>query len=238
MLINNHPNSFPGNYSVGSTKAMPDSGSSSSKDSKNNTPLVTLSANAQSEQSTAAKAVTQYEAMTQQNGTTQRSQETETTEGEHVKAVTLSSTPPIKLFSEADVHDYEKKLANAFANAGIDTSHRISLSTDYEGKVIVKGDHPDKDRIEAVFAEDKDLRDGFVQTSQHYLLKEIYRLNQEWAQKVDAGVNIDLASEWLVRSAKQATAASANGLTLSNGSFDDPFSSRGLVAKLSNAYGV
>ncbi|MTJ00084.1 MAG: hypothetical protein FH752_15835 [Marinobacter adhaerens] len=237
MLINNHPNSFPSNYSVGSTKAMPDSGSSSSKDS-NNTPLVTLSANAQSEQSTAAKAVKQYEATIQQNGTTQQSQETESKEGQPAKAVTLSSIPPVKMFNEADVRDYEKKLANAFSNAGIDTSQPISLSTDYQGKVIVKGDHPDKDRIEAMFAEDKDLRNGFVQTSQHYLLKEIYRLNQELAQKVDGGVNIDLASEWLVRSAKQATAASANGLTLRNGSFDDPFSSRALVAKLSNAYGV
>lgn len=171
------------------------------------------------EQSAAAKAVRQYEEMIQQSEITQRSKAAESSDAESVEALALNSIPPIKSFNEADVRDYEKKLASAFADAGIDTSQAISLTTDYDGNVVVKGDHPDKDRIEAIFAEDKDLRNGFVLTSQHYLFKELYQLNQQWAQKIDAGVSINAASEWLVRSTKQASAASSNGLTLSNGRF-------------------
>ena len=239
MLINNHTNLYPGTQSLGNTKAGTETGlSPATHDNKNNALSVTLSASGASANSTAAIAVAQYEAMVQQNGTSPSPQEKKGSENGPVEAPTLSSLPSIKTFNEADVRDYEKKLANAFAVAGIDTSQTISLTTDFEGKVIVKGDHPDKERIEAMFAEDKDLRNGFVQTNQHYLFKELYRLNQEWAQKIDAGVNIDMASEWLVRSAKQATAASANGLTLTNGSFNDPFSPQNIVAKLNKAYGV
>ena len=181
-------------------------------------------------QSNAMRAAEQYEAIIQQHSEIQKSEEP-------VESMSLSSLPSIKFFNEADVQAYEKKLVSAFAAAGIDTSQKISLTTDFEGNVIVKGDHPDKEKIEAMFAEDTDLRNGFVQTSQHYLFKELYRLNQEWAKKVDAGVDIDLASEWLLSSAKQATAASANGLTLSDGNFSDPYASQGTVARIKSAYG-
>lgn len=232
MQVNNS-SIYSNNHSLGNAKPNTNIAAlSTAQNSKATTISVTLSANSQSGESSAARAVAQYEAMIQQNGITQSQDD------EPVEEMNLSSLPPIKIFTEADVRDYEKNLTKALEAAGIDTSKSISLTTDYEGKVIVKGDHPDKERIEAIFAEDKDLRNGFVQTSQHYLFKELYRLNQEWAQKVDAGVDIDAASQWLLRSAKQATAASANGLTLSQGSFNDPFTSQGVVAKISSAYGV
>lgn len=226
MLITNQAGVIPASRQTQATTARPAPSSSATEASP-----VTLSAQAKTSQSAAAQAVAQFESMVQQSQARPHSQNS-TASGS-----TLGTIPSIKTFSEADVRDYEKKLMQTFEAAGIDTTQQISLTTDYEGKVVVQGDHPDKQKIEAMFAEDKDLRNGFVQTSQHYLFKELYRLNQEWARKVDAGIDIELASQWLVSSARQATAASANGLTLNEGRFRDPYVSQGTAAKVAGAYG-
>lgn len=57
--------------------------------------------------------------------------------------------------------DYRRRLSAAIADRGIDTSVPLRLQTDTAGHVRVVGDHPDKARVEALFAEDPALRNAF-----------------------------------------------------------------------------
>lgn len=195
---------------------------------------VSLSQSAQDPNSSAARAVDQYEQMAQQYG--------RQADGvQPAKEVDIRDLEPVKLFTEADVQAYEKTLSNKLAAAGVDTSIPIKFGFDFEGNVIVKNDHPDKDKIEAVFKDDQDLRNGMVQTSNHYLFKELYRLNQEWAAKIESGVSEEAAANWLLDSAKKATAKAAEGVTFQSGKTVDPFGNRGggeLTSSMKQAYGV
>jgi len=182
--------------------------------------------------SASVRAVDQFEQMAREYGLKKPS---EKTSAQSSKLIELA---PIKIFNAADVKDYEKRLSDAFAKAGIDTSQEIKLGTDYEGRVIVKNDHPDKSKIEALFVEDRELRNGFVQTSTHYQLKELYRLNQEWAQKIESGVDEYTAGQWLLQSAQQTSSVSAKGLTFHEGKMQDPFETKGVSAVAQRAYGL
>lgn len=57
--------------------------------------------------------------------------------------------------------DLQTTLGNRFRAAGIDTSQPIDLEVDATGAVRVANDHPDKDKIEAMFADDPDLANAF-----------------------------------------------------------------------------
>lgn len=52
-------------------------------------------------------------------------------------------------------------LGNRFRAAGVDTSRSLDLDVDAAGAVRVTNDHPDKDKIEAMFADDQALADQF-----------------------------------------------------------------------------
>lgn len=56
---------------------------------------------------------------------------------------------------------YQDRLRSALSEAGIDTSVPLRLQLDTAGRVVVAGDHPDKARIEAIFAEDGQLANVF-----------------------------------------------------------------------------
>lgn len=56
---------------------------------------------------------------------------------------------------------FQKELGNRFRAAGVDTSRPIDLTADAEGQVRVANGHPEKDRIEALFAEDPELSNQF-----------------------------------------------------------------------------
>jgi hypothetical protein len=131
--------------------------------------------------------------------------------------------PPLELFNEDAVKAYEKHIMNELAALGVDTSIPNKLNTDFEGKVVVVGDHPDKDTIEKAFEGDMDLRNGFIQSANHFLFKELAALHDQWAQKVEAGVSEEAANLWLISAAKNATSNSSSGMTLENGHFTDPF---------------
>ena len=138
----------------------------------------------------------------------------------------LKSLPPLKLFNEDDVNAYEKQLMSKLDALGVDTSIPIKLSTDFEGKVVVVGDHPDKIAIERAFADDMDLRNGFVQTANHFLFKEIAALHEQWTQKIEAGVREATANLWLINAVQDSVSKSSGGLSLENGSFHDPFAAK------------
>lgn len=59
---------------------------------------------------------------------------------------------------------YQNRLRSALSEQGIDTSVPLRLQVDTAGRVVVAGDHPDKSRIEAIFAEDDRLANAFKQT--------------------------------------------------------------------------
>jgi len=56
---------------------------------------------------------------------------------------------------------YQNRLISALSAAGIDTSAPLKLEVDTAGRIVVAGAHPDKARIEALFAEDGQLAGAF-----------------------------------------------------------------------------
>lgn len=156
--------------------------------------------------------------------------------GAEVTPVNLSDLPPIKFFNWADVKAYEKRLMSELASRGIDTSQRMDLTTDYEGKVIVTNDHPDKEAIEATFREEKDLRNGFVQASNFYLFREIYARHQQWANKIDSGVSEEVANVWLISTVQNAVSKSSQGITFEDGVSQDPFANDRTASAVMQAY--
>jgi hypothetical protein len=76
----------------------------------------------------------------------------------------LGSLPPLLevLGSfEESLAAFGGELGNKFQAAGIDTSEPIDLSVDANGQVRVTNDHPDKAKIEAIFADDADFAKRF-----------------------------------------------------------------------------
>lgn len=59
----------------------------------------------------------------------------------------------------------QSRLTLEFAKAGIDTSAAFQLQTDPSGRVVVAGNHPQKEKIEQMFAENPSLRDDFVKVN-------------------------------------------------------------------------
>ncbi len=182
---------------------------------------LSLSKQATTNDSAQARAIAKYEMMLLEGRAystvvaPQPEQETE--------ATTLDGLPPIKLFNADDVAAYEESLSVAFAKAGVDTSQEIDLAIDYQGNVYVKNDHPDKDKIEAVFKEQPELQQGLIQAQNFYLFNELYQLTQQWAQKVDSGMSEAAAGQWLLSASKQAQAVSSNGITFKEGGMVNPF---------------
>ena len=64
---------------------------------------------------------------------------------------------------EQNLSSLQSRLQVLFYKNGIDTSQEVRLQTAADGKVIVAGDHPQKEQIEKLFADDPSLRNDFVQ---------------------------------------------------------------------------
>lgn len=141
------------------------------------------------------------------------------------KATELSELAPLVFFNAGDVAAYEEHLMSELSSRGVDTSIPISLRVDYVGNIVVKGDHPDKETIEKTLNGDIDLRNGFVQTSNFYMFKEIFSQHEQWADKIDSGVSEEIANLWLIDAVKNTVAKSSRGLTFEDGRFADPFAS-------------
>ena len=122
---------------------------------------------------------------------------------------------PLSLPTKADVESFEKLFAQELAKAGVDTSMPIKLSNDGEGGVLVTNDHPDKDKIEALFNDNPDLQQGFVKTEIYTTLQKIYELHQQWMEKIEGGMDEEAAGQWLVNASKNAVANSE--ITFNNG---------------------
>jgi hypothetical protein len=122
---------------------------------------------------------------------------------------------PLSLPTKADVESFEKLFTQELAKAGVDTSHPIKLANDGEGNVLVTNDHPDKEKIEAMFNDNPNLQQGFVKTEIYTTLQKIYELHQQWMEKIENGMDEEAAGQWLVNASKAAVANSE--ITFSNG---------------------
>ncbi|MGC3970085.1 MAG: hypothetical protein QM775_22990 [Pirellulales bacterium] len=66
---------------------------------------------------------------------------------------------------EQNLAGLQSRLTLEFAKAGIDTSNVFQLQTDPSGRVVVAGDHPQKEKIEQMFVDNPSLRDDFVKVN-------------------------------------------------------------------------
>lgn len=63
---------------------------------------------------------------------------------------------------EAQLAHLREQIGSAFSNNLIDTAHQLDLTMDADGNVTVANDHPDKARIDSLFAAHPLLRYGFA----------------------------------------------------------------------------
>ncbi|MBN8625320.1 MAG: hypothetical protein J0M17_07515 [Planctomycetes bacterium] len=66
---------------------------------------------------------------------------------------------------EQNLAGLQSRLTLEFAKAGIDTSNVFQLQTDPSGRVVVAGNHPQKEKIEQMFVDNPGLRDDFVKVN-------------------------------------------------------------------------
>ena len=115
----------------------------------------------------------------------------------------------LKLPGAGDIRSFEKQFNQALAEAGIDNSQEIELQIESDGSVTVANDHPQKDRIEALFAE-RELQQGLVRAQMAQTFGKIGALHDQWLQKLAAGMPEETANQWLVNASKAVTAEESN----------------------------
>ncbi|GGY45807.1 hypothetical protein GCM10011297_18210 [Bacterioplanes sanyensis] len=114
--------------------------------------------------------------------------------------------PELALPTQADVDLFQQDFRRAMTKAGIDWSGKIDLTINGEGKVLVKGDHPDKSRIEALFEQDSELQQGFVKTEMVHTFRKVQQLHQQREQMLNNGASEEAANQWLVDQMMRVTA--------------------------------
>lgn len=129
----------------------------------------------------------------------------------------------LRLPGKADLQVFERNFSNALAKAGVDASIEIELETDYQGKVVVKNDHPDKDKIEQIFDDNPDMQQQFVKAQMFQTFEKLAVLHKQWQQRIESGESEETANLWLVQ-ASQALVANDSSVTFQEGKV----SSRGL----------
>lgn len=88
---------------------------------------------------------------------------------------------------------FQSELGIRMRMAGVDTTQPIKLITDSGGNVRVANNHPDKDKIEALFAEDADLSNRFRHLSVSANLQRAIKDHIEFAEAYAQDPNADLA---------------------------------------------
>ncbi len=68
------------------------------------------------------------------------------------------------------------RIREAFRDAGLDTNEEIRLQVGYDGRIVVANDHPQREEIEQIFADDAELRNHFAEVAS---LSELIRAGDE-----------------------------------------------------------
>lgn len=128
----------------------------------------------------------------------------------------LFNLAPLSLPTKADLTLFEQNFTRELNKAGVDTRIEIKLRANEEGQVEVINDHPDKDKIEAMFANDSSLQQGFVRADTYQTLQKLHALHQQWQQKIEEGASEEAANLWLVQAA-QSMVAQNTGISYQEG---------------------
>ncbi|WP_320170654.1 hypothetical protein [Maridesulfovibrio sp.] len=131
----------------------------------------------------------QYRAETQTTTQKQKSGDTVTISDSARK---LASMTPL-LSESLDFFDNDESLETItkkfkddvnilFLENGISTDPPVELTSDSSGYVRVKGDHPQKDKIEQLFKDNRDLSNDFRGISVKNSIAEAVKLSQEFAK--------------------------------------------------------
>jgi len=139
-------------------------------------------------------------------------------------ATEIFELAPLSLPTKADLNLFEKNFNRELNKAGVDTSIEIKLRANGEGKVEVTNDHPDKAKIEAIFADDFDMQQSFVRADTYQTLQKLHELHQQWQQKISSGESEEAANLWLVQAA-QSMVAQNSGISYKDGKVIAPDSS-------------
>ncbi|HYH20423.1 MAG TPA: hypothetical protein VD995_17595 [Azospirillum sp.] len=76
---------------------------------------------------------------------------------------------------------FTEDLNNRFTAAHVDTRTPVTLDIAGDGSIVVRGDHPDKAKIERLFAEDPALANRYRAVSQGHALKAHAQVAQRYA---------------------------------------------------------
>lgn len=84
---------------------------------------------------------------------------------EEIEADGVISLDEMRAFFREKSATFESEVRNRLNAIGVDATQTLELTTDKQGKVRVLGDNPDKEKIEAMFADDPELANDFRQIS-------------------------------------------------------------------------
>lgn len=108
-------------------------------------------------------------------------------------AITLDE---MRDFFREKAADFQSEVRNRLNAMGVDTTRTLDLTTDSEGKVRVANDHPDKEKIEAMFAEDPELAGDFRQVSATGSLIKACEAHIEFAADYAKDPEAAVAKHW------------------------------------------
>ena len=80
---------------------------------------------------------------------------------------------------QASIDSMTEKLNRILLSNGIDTSSEISLSVDETGKIVVKSDHPEKEKIERILNDDEQFANEVRKTLSDASLEAIGQVEEK-----------------------------------------------------------
>ncbi len=98
---------------------------------------------------------------------------------------------------------FQKEVRNRLNAMGVDATQTLDLTADREGKVRVANDHPDKEKIEAMFADDPELSNDFRQISLTGSLIKAAEAHIEFAADYAKDPKAAVAKHWHLFSGMQ-----------------------------------
>lgn len=121
-------------------------------------------------------------------------------------------SPILKLKSQNETLQQQltQTLASKFEELGVDTSQTITLAQNADGKVVVTNDHPDKEKIESLFADTDVLTQAFSTLAQNSA-----SLKSLTSQQVSARVRTSGYAAYLSQLSQLSDASSTGDFVMS-----------------------
>ena len=115
---------------------------------------------------------------------------------EEIEADGVISLDEMRNFFQEKAADFQSEVSERLTAMGIDATQTLDLTTDSEGNVVVANDHPDKEKIEAMFADDPELSNDFRQISSTGSLIKACEAHVEFAADYAEDPEAAVAKHW------------------------------------------